>query len=473
MRRSTHVLSHEHKLSMDMGQLVPLATVECLPGDTFIGSASMLARVAPLVNPVMHNVQLRVHHWYVPNRILWDGWEDFITGKDTVTEKPKHTIVGDHTDNGVLDHMGMWAYQSLTVDELPIRAYNMIWNEFYRDQDLHTERALNDTSIARICWEKDYFTVARPTQQQGAPIGIPLTGTADVSILGTNTNNSESFGVKYGDGTHRGMDSSGAIVGTRSGGGINPDYQMHVDLAQSNADINIDDLRRSLAFQRFAEARMAYGSRYVDYLRYLGVNPSDGRLDRPEYIGGGKQSINFSEVLAQAEGQNTQVGDMFGHGIVGLKSRRYRKQFEEHGWFISLLSARPKTVYMDGMPRKYKRFDHMDYWQKEMEVLPWQEVKEDEIFAQGTDQTFGYVPRYEEYRHEQSYVSGSFKNGPEIDWHMARVFQTAPTLNGSFVECTPTDRIYGDTAMPELLINGYNNIVAKRLVSRRASITKI
>ena len=469
MRRSTHVLSHEHKLSLDMGQLVPLATVECLPGDTFIGSASMLARVAPLVNPVMHNVQLRVHHWYVPSRILWEGWEDFITGKDTVTEKPTYTMVGDHTANPLLDHMGMTVTDGLTCDELPIRAYNKIWSEFYRDQDLQTERADNDVSIARICWEKDYYTVARPTQQQGPAIGIPLTGTADVYGAGNQTQN---LGILNTSNIRKTIDSSGGSAKMGSDGGESG--ALFVDLAQSNGDINLDDFRRSLAFQRFAEARMAYGSRYVDYLRYLGVNPSDGRLDRPEYIGGGKQSINFSEVLAQAEGQNTQVGDMFGHGIVGLKSRRYRKQFEEHGWFLSLISARPKTVYMDNMPRKFQRYDHMDYWQKEMEVLPWQEVKLNEVYANtAPDQTFGYVPRYEDYRHEQSYVSGSFKNGNEIDWHMARKFNSAPTLNGSFVECTPTDRIYGDNAMPELLINGYNNIVAKRLVSRRAYINKI
>lgn len=261
---------------------------------------------------------------------------------------------------------------------------------------------------------------------------------------------------------------------TASGGGTFPETNVYADLAAATGGIDLDDLRRSLALRRFQEARMRFGSRYIDYLRFLGVNPTDGRLDRPEYLGGGKQSISFSEVLATAEGQNTQVGDMYGHGIAGLRSRRYRKMFEEHGIVLSLISVRPKSVYMNAVHRKFTRVDAMDYWQRELEVMPWQTMYQSEVHGDG-DPTlpFGYVPRFEEYRFGTSYVSGSFRSGPEKDWHLGRDFETPPVLNSSFIECNPSDRIFGDTQMPEILVNAYNSIRARRLVRRTASLSGI
>lgn len=216
-----------------------------------------------------------------------------------------------------------------------------------------------------------------------------------------------------------------------------------------------------------------FGERYEDYLRFLGVNPKDGRLDRPEYLGGSKERLDFSEVLATAEGTSTEVGDLYGHGIGAMRTRRYKKMFEEHGWVMSLLHVRPRTQYLQAMPRKFTRSDVMDYWQKELEVLPWQEVKETEIYAPGSsDNVFGYVPKFEEYRHAFDYVSGSFRS-TEKDWHMARDITSAPTLNSSFVECTPTDRIYADTSMPELLVTSWNDLKAMRLVRKNTSLKGI
>jgi len=475
MRRSTFNLSHEHKLTMDIGILCPVACEEVLPGDTFMGQTSLLARVAPLVNPVMHRVDLRVHHWYVPSRILWDEFEGWITASDEAAVKPMLTLA---SDLDLVDHMGMHPTTGLEIDALPVRAYNMIWNNFYRDQDLSTARDEDDLTLARICWEKDYFTTARPSAQQGDPVTLGLTfsdapvtgiGNVDTSPLGSQGSIAETgtaFDQTYAN--RMNSDSTAGIKVETDAGGV---PLVFADLSNISSGISIDDLRRAIALQRFAEARARFGSRFVDYLKFLGVNPSDGRLDRPEYLGGGKQDINFSEVLATAEGTNTEVGDIAGHGIAGMKTRRYRKMFEEHGWVLSLISARPKTVYMDSVPRKFQRTDPMDVWQKELEVLPWQELKQSEVHFNGSSSTtFGYVPRHEEYRHGYSYVSGNFRGGPEEDWHLARTFASAPTLNETFVECTPSDRIYGDVNMPELVINAYNKITAKRLVRRSASL---
>lgn len=456
-----HNLVHEHKLTCDMGQLVPLATIEVLPGDEFVQATSLLARVAPLVNPVMHDVEIRVHHWYVPNRILWDGWEDFITGNGG--DHPTVQVNGGQ-DYALLDHMGIPPAIGEHVNALPVRAYNKIWNEFYRDADLSTERTEDELPIARICWEKDYFTTARDVPQQGAAVEVGF-ASGEVPIrVPDSSNDQDEINMPKADGTAGRLNSGVNPLQWDNGGG--GDIDLIADLSAATGGVSIDDLRTAIALQNFAEVRVRFGDRYVDLLRYLGINPGDSRLQRPEFLGGGSQSINFSEVIAMAEGATSSVGDLYGHGIAGLRARRYRRRFQEHGWVLSLLSARPRTAYMNGIPRKFSRVTAMDYWQKELEVLPWQQILNREIYwnAADADGVFGYQGKYDEYRHEHSYVSGNFRNGPEMDWHMARSFETEPTLNESFVTCTPTDRIYGDTAMPELLINSRHDLNAKRLV---------
>lgn len=458
MARNRFNLSHEHKTSFDMGYLVPVMCEEVLPGDTFLHRATALTRVAPLANPLMHRVELRMHTFYVPNRILWSGWEDFITGKDDTTPKPTH-ITGQNEP--LLDHLGMPGQAGITMDAFPIQAYNLIWNEFFRDQDLQVERSLIDTTLARIAWQKDYFTVARPQPQQGDPEPIPFQS-QDARVTYVNGGFPTSTALELRANSN---DPQGALAWHSSAGNSQLVAQME------DGSISVDDLRRSIALQRFAEARMRFGSRYIDYLRYLGVNPSDGRLDRPEYLGGGKELLSFSEVLATAETTETNVGDMYGHGIAMGRQNGYRKMFEEHGWVLTLISARPKTVYSNAVPRKFTRQTAMDYWQKELEVLPWQEVSELEVHGAGSpDTVFGYVPRYEEYRHGMSQVSGTLRGGTENDWHMAREFQTPPTLNSSFVECTPTDRIYQDANMPDLIVNVMHDLQAARLVGATASM---
>ncbi|AXL14852.1 major capsid protein [Microviridae sp.] len=463
MKRNMFNLSHEHKTSVDMGLLIPVMCEEVLPGDTFSHSATALSRVAPLQNPLMHRVELRLHTFYVPNRILWSGWEDFITGKDDVTPKPIITTTG--TGSKLLDHLGIPpTIAGLEIDAMPVQAYNLIWNEFYRDQDLQTDRDPLDVSLANCAWQKDYFTIARPQPQQGEPEAIPITGSdAQVNIKGANYTPGVDSVIRAGNVSPEGTQPANAWNAT--------DGTSQLVTALGTGEIAIDDLRRALALQRFAEARMRFGSRYIDYLRYMGVNPTDGRLDRPEYLGGGKQTLSFSEVLATAETTEANVGDMYGHGIAMGKQNHYRKMFEEHGWCITLLSARPKTVYANQLPRKFTRTAAMDYYQKELEVLPWQEVNQREVDAAGDPaQVFGYVPRFEEYRHGVSQVSATLREGTEVDWTMARIFDTPPTLNSSFIECTPTDRIYQDANMPDLIVNVQHNLKAARIVGATATM---
>ena len=461
--RNVFDLSHEHKLSVDMGVLYPVLCDEVLPGDTYIHRASALARVAPLAQPLMHRCELRLHSFYVPNRIMWDDWEDFIVGETPASAKPTHTMTSTEP---LYDSFGVPPVAGFEVDAFPMIAYNMIWNEFYRDQDLQAERVSHDETLARICWQKDYFTVARPQPQQGADNPIP----ANLGKMRVRAGVDDALSSAY-TGDMQVAAFGDMNLPAASGETTEARRVYAVPGADGSVSIDIDDLRRSLALQRFAEARMRFGSRYIDYLRYCGVNPSDGRLDRPEYLGGGKEILNFSEVLSTAETTSVNVGDLYGHGIGLGRTRRYRKFFEEHGWVLTLLSVRPKTVYQNAVPKKFLRREVMDYWQKELEILPWQEIREEEIFAGGSaDNIWGYVPRYEEYRHGVSHVSGTLRGGTENDWHMAREFATLPPLNGSFVECTPTDRIYQDANMPELIVNVMHSLRARRNVGQTASM---
>jgi len=475
VKRSKHNLSHYRLSSFDMGQLVPVGVTEVLPGDSFRASSSALIRVAPLVAPVMHPVHVRLHHWFVPNRLVWDGWEAFIAGNNTTDPVPTITLSSDFS---LSDHMGLPKVTGLEVNAMPFRAYNKIWNEFYRDQDIDTAIAEGNLNLLDASWEKDYFTICRAAPQQGDPVQIPFAPGSTVPITGLGTLEGASFGTRTIRETG-GITKSGQYTG--SGDYLraeeDPDNTnfpaMYADLSQAEGGMTIADWRKSMAQQRFQEARNRYGSRYTDYLKYLGIKPSDARLDRPEYLGGGRQTISFSEVLQTAPDVSSNVGDLLGHGIAALRSRPFKRFFEEHGYHIVLMSARPKTIYMNHVPRTYLRSVKDDYWQKENEIEGDQPVTNLEVYAQASgqpdqDDNFGFVPRHDDYRRQQSQVSGDFRDTTADFWHMARKFTTQPVLNSSFVSCNPTDRIYADQTEPELKCMIRNRIAARRLVGKNA-----
>lgn len=484
MKRSKHRLSHYRLMSGHMGYLMPCGVVEVLPGDTFDQSTSALIRVSPLAAPVMHPVTVRVHHFYVPNRIIWDDWEDFITGNDPEAVPPTITVAADPTTQPLLDYLGIPPVTGVSVSALPVRAFNKIYNEYFRDQDLVTERAEGAVTLPRIAWEKDYISSARPWAQKGAEVVLPLGDRAPVIGIapGTQTYPNGSTTVYESGGT---ASTSYASVKTVGAGGA--DQALYVEQDPDNpgfpgifADLSnatspsILDVRRAFALQRYEEARARFGSRYTEYLRYLGVRSSDARLQRPEYLGGGKQTISFSEVLQTGEGSDVEnvVGTMRGHGLSAVRTRRYRRFFEEHGWVISLLSVRPKAMYMQSINRQWLRTTKEDYYQKELEFIGQQEVLLNEVYADATtgSNVFGYADRYREYREHPSIVTGEFRESTLDFWHMARSFGSDPTLNASFVECDPTNRIFADqTGTDTLWMMVYHNLMARRLVSKNAN----
>ncbi|MBA7641607.1 hypothetical protein ES703_49292 [subsurface metagenome] len=470
-----------------MGQLVPCGLTEVLPGDTFQHGTNALVRLSPLAAPVMHPVTVRIHHFFVPHRLSWDAvgpgtsWEDFITGGPLGTDAaqvPKMLATG--TPNDLMDYLGIPTVAGQSVSSMPIRCYNMIYNEFYRDQDLHPEQGLEGTSILPVAWEKDYFSTARPWAQKGDAVTLPIGARAPVHGFGVTNQtpdhlpDSEAYETgKSAVSTYAQSwnisDEAGLVEEDPDNAGF---PNLWADLSEATG-VDINQVRKAFALQRFAEARAQYGSRYTEYLRYMGVRSADARLQRPEYIGGGKVQVSISEVLQTGPdvqgGADSFVGDLFGHGIAAMRSNKYRRHFTEHGYVMSLLSVRPKAMYQDGVPRHWLRQHREDFFQKELQHIGQQEIWNAELFATDDDveghNTWGFSDRYAEYRSEASNVTSEFRNILDY-WHMARKFEEPPVLNNSFTDCVPTKRIFSEQEQHSLWIFVQHRLAARRLVSK-------
>lgn len=469
MKRSKFNLSHSRLASFDMGQLVPIGLVEVLPGDTIQHAAHMLLRAMPLATPPMHHVVARVHHWYVPHRIVMPEFEQFITGGpdgNDATVWPTISL-SNVAEKSLADYLGIPTTFTGDVSALPFRAYAKIWNENYRDQDLQILLTVDDgsgpdsttsTALQNTCWEKDYFTTARPWEQKGDSVTLPLGSTAPVGQLDAGVFTAAEVGP-----------SVNAIRPVGAVGNLTVNADLVVDLSAATA-VNVNDVREAFALQRYKEARARYGSRYTEYLAYLGVRSSDARLQRPEYLGGGKQSLQFSEVLqtGSTTADVNGVGQMYGHGIAAMQSNRYRKYFEEHGYIMSLAYVLPKTVYPQGLHRTWNRRVKEDFFQKELQHIGQQQVLMKEIYALGAgpDTVFGYQDRYDEYRRMESSVHGEFR-GALNDWHFARLLAAQPTLNASFVSADPAKRPFqAQGSNNTILARVGHQMVARRIVAQ-------
>lgn len=499
MKRNKHSLSHNRLLSCDMGALVPIGWFEVLPGDTIQHATSALLRASPMLSPVMHPLDVRIHHWFVPYRLLWSSFEDFITGGPAGVSLPVFPTITMAAAPGLgslADYFGIpHSVTNQTFSAMPFRAYARIWNESYRDEDLQTALVQssadgNDTTTAtalqNIAWEKDYFTSSRPWEQKGPAVSLPLGTEAIVKGKATDVLTGsqqelrmrQSTGGSYpGQFTTTFGNSTGQIGTTAvASGGLSASVypaNLIADLSTATA-ATVNQLRQAMAIQRFEEARARYGSRYVEYLRYLGVRSSDARLQRAEYLGGGKNRVQFSEVLqvgpSASPDQANTVGALKGHGIAAMRSNRYRRFIEEHGLVMSLLSIRPKTIYMNGLDRKFNKRLKEEFWQRELEHIGQQAVKNKEVYsaAASPDGTFGYQDRYDEYRRIESGVSGEFRTILNY-WHLARDFGSEPALNAAFVSSVPTMRTFASTTTDPFYVMAAHSIQARRMVAKRGN----
>jgi len=492
-------LSHERKLSTNWSKLTPILLQEILPGDKFRVSTEMLIRLAPMKFPVMHRINAYIHYWFVPNRLVWDEWEKFITGGDDGLANPVFPTL-DATnlfeedpnlvkEGSLWDHFGLpllSTNKNVMVNALPFRALCLIWNEFYRDQNLQDKIACSKTSgvqnstedvqIAQMkfrAWEHDYFTSCLPEAQKGGEVLLPFE--ADVNYRPNSTIIPSAGGA------------AGLIGATFTGEGnlrVGMTYNENTDLPEggnlgrienieniSNGTTTINDLRKAVRLQEWLEKNMRAGSRYAEAIwNFFAIKSSDARLQRPEYLGGGKQPIVISEVLQTYEGTDP-LGKMGGHGIsVGNKSH-FSRTFEEHGIVIGLLSVLPATAYMQGMPKLFDKNDRFDFAFPEFAQLGEQAVLNKEVYFDETDipntwneATFGYIPRYSELKFMNSSVHGQFRT-TLANWHMARKFLNRPALNEQFISSADaTQDIFNVTDPDEdkLFIQMYHNISAVR-----------
>lgn len=469
---SSFDLSMDHKSSFKMGQLVPCYSSDCVPGDRFSIQPTSLFRFAPLIAPVMHRVNTRMDFFFVPNRILWAEWPEFITGN--VDSEAPYLVIDNVTEGSIADYFGfpVGAYDTIVkVSPLVIAAYILIYDEYYRDQDLQTEKFVSlvpgnneedylqwfsgDGSFPlRRAWMRDYFTSARPFAQKGDDVMVPIVSQDDIPVtLDTTLGGPGQF-----------KNSAGVVVNgdlIQSGNNINaspdtaaleydPQGSLVVDVQAAATDINT--LRDAFALQAFLEADARGGNRYPESMKvHFDVNSSDARLARPELIGTVTSPMTISEVLSTNESTEVSLGQMGGHGISFGAGDTLNYFCEEHGWIIGIVNVQPVTAYQDGIERAHTRFDRLDYLWPMFANLGEQEIKNREIQARtgSGNGTFGYQRRYAEYASAFSRVSGVFRSTLNF-WTLARIFEDSmgapvlPVLNDEFIKCIPTDRIFAD-----------------------------
>lgn len=506
--RSTFNLSHEKRLSTRIGKLTPILITETMPNDTFHGSSEVLIKLAPLIAPIYHRLNLYVHYFFVPNRLLWDEWEDFITGGrlgETVTAPPvppygyiNNALAAgqNYFDVGSLsDYLGIppipdsavAAWTNVSTYILPHAAFYQCWYDYYRDRNYVPDNDIlplptglvgnpNATELLKTryrCWEHDYFTSALPFTQRGSEVLMPLQGTGTVQYAAA----SEAYNA---DGTTPAPGAASFGSNQLQDAGLQPvriENILNDEVNITNSEVSINDLRRAVRLQEWLERNALAGSRYSEsIMAHFGRKTSDSRLQRAEYLGGGKAVVQISEVMttAYSEDEGAAVippGTPSGRGSTYADTNRFSYNCEEHGFVVGILSVMPSSSYMQGLPRMFlARRTFLDYPWPSFAHLGEQEVYNYEIFHDTTTHTsngqysvFGYQSRYSEWKHIASSSHGDFRTTLDY-WHLTRKFATLPLLGEQFVtfEDALQDRVFNVSGVDTLWLYVYNKLNVKR-----------
>ncbi|WNK13725.1 MAG: major capsid protein [Microvirus sp.] len=496
--RSKFTMQSGHKTTFDAGFLVPVYVDEVLPGDSFDLKMTAFCRLSTPIFPLMDNMYLDTFFFYVPNRLLWSKWPRFMgeqlsPGSSTDFLVPQMvTPAGGYATNSLQDYLGLPTVGQLNVSAtvshsaLPLRAYNLIYNEWFRDENLQNAVStttadgpdlFTDYVLLRRGKRHDYFTSCLPSPQKGTAASLPL-GTRAPIFADTAATANTFIHVLNNAGSPRNVDvnSTPNSIRIQTGAPQAGSALLYADLTNATAS-TINDLRQAFLLQSFLEKDSRGGTRYTEIIRnHFGVTPPDYRLQRPEYLGGGSTPININPVAqtsaTSVNGSNTPLGNLGAVGT-GLANRHgFKAGFVEHGVVIGLACVRADMTYQQGLHRMWSRKTRYDFYWPVFANLGEQAVLNKEIFIKGNandDLVFGYQERWGEYRYKQSQVSSWFRSTsatPLDSWHLAQNFSALPTLGAGFiVENPPVSRVVavGDAANgKQFLFDAFFNVDAVR-----------